>query len=95
MKLIGNGEWADAIMNLINANWQSPLKGLQRRIHSRDLLGIGFLLRLQSFDARQLFIDVTLALRQLLEGRLQVFFGAGVWCDQWRGRWATHLRGHD
>jgi hypothetical protein len=36
---------------------------LQRSIHCIDLLGDGFLLRLQSFDVGQLFIDFTLALR--------------------------------
>jgi len=58
-------------MSLINASWRSRLKGLQRRIHGSDLLGDGFLIRLQSFDAGQLIIDVTLALRQFLEGRLR------------------------
>ena len=75
------------------ANWPSPPEGLQRRIHCIDLLGDGFLLRLQSFDARQLFIDFMLALRQLLERRLQVLFDAGVWCNHWRRCWGAHLRG--
>src|ERR1022692_3514747 len=75
------------------ANWPSPPEGLQRSIHCIDLLGDGFLLRLQSFDVGQLFIDVTLALRQLLARRLQVLRDAAVWCDHWRGCWGAHLRG--
>ena len=50
----------DAIVSLINANWPSPLEGLQRRIHCIDSLGDGVLLRLQSFDVGQLFINLTL-----------------------------------
>ena len=64
----------------------SSLEGVQRRIHCIDLLGDGFLLRLQSFDVGQLFIDFMLTLRQLLERSLQMFFDVDLRCDEWRGR---------
>jgi hypothetical protein len=65
------------------AQYPLPLEGLQGRIHCIDLLGDGFFLGSQSLDAGQLLIDAKLALRQLLERRLQVLFNASVWCRRW------------